>query len=249
MNPAILQLPIGVACHGGLLFSVCLVSPFRGQARYGWIARGLGVVWAIIINKVLLFCKNESCHGAVRGCFLVWCSLDELYATLSSRPASGMAALFVAAMREWRRSGARGVLILHGSSGAHRESPRCFNRARGSRSSNPAFLVLATVCLGGSLHRPVRHGLGHYDRVSLDCRGAQYFASGRRAGHSGGAFRDCDRVVCGDFRLLSPITSSKAMLPKKQARLEGFADEFSAIFVTSNRSAHRSRPGSLIVAR
>src|SRR5476649_613001 len=57
--------------------------------------------WAIIINKVLLFAKTNRAMAQFEDVFWSGASLDELYATLSSRPASGMAALFVAAMREW----------------------------------------------------------------------------------------------------------------------------------------------------
>src|SRR5438046_9616362 len=58
--------------------------------------------WAIIINKLLLFARTNRAMAKFEEVFWSGSSLDELYATLSSRPASGMAAVFVAAMRECR---------------------------------------------------------------------------------------------------------------------------------------------------
>ena len=153
--------------------------------------------WAIIINKVLLFAKTNRAMAQFEDVFWSGASLDELYATLSSRPASGMAALFVAAMREWRRS-VQGASSSFMGLQARIEKVLDVSIAREVEKLEIQPFGAGNGCLGGSLHRPIRHGLGHYDRVSLDRRGAQYFASGRRAGHSGGAFRDRDRVVCGN---------------------------------------------------
>jgi len=94
--------------------------------------------WAIIINKVLLFAKTNRAMAQFEDVFWSGASLDELYATLSSRPASGMAALFVAAMRN---GGARCKGRPHPSwvfRRASRKSSMFQSRAR-SRSSNPAF--------------------------------------------------------------------------------------------------------------
>src|SRR5579883_261989 len=60
--------------------------------------------WAIIINKAMLFSKVQKATDRFEQAFWSGNSLEELYATLSSRPTSGMASLFVAAMHEWKRS-------------------------------------------------------------------------------------------------------------------------------------------------
>ncbi|MFL6798804.1 MAG: protein TolQ [Xanthobacteraceae bacterium] len=61
-------------------------------------------VWAIAIDKLLLYARTRRAMDSFEQAFWSAQSLDELYRSLSSRPAHSMAALFVAAMREWKRS-------------------------------------------------------------------------------------------------------------------------------------------------
>src|SRR3954468_16734783 len=61
-------------------------------------------VWAIAIDKTLLFGRMRRAMDRFEQAFWSGQSLEELYKTLSARPADSMAALFVAAMREWKRS-------------------------------------------------------------------------------------------------------------------------------------------------
>ena len=60
--------------------------------------------WAIILEKLFLFAKTRKETDKFEQVFWSGQSLDELYNALSQRRNSGMAALFVAAMREWKRS-------------------------------------------------------------------------------------------------------------------------------------------------
>ena len=60
--------------------------------------------WAVIIEKTLLFARTRREVEDFERLFWSGQSLDDLYATVSQRHASATAALFVAAMREWRRS-------------------------------------------------------------------------------------------------------------------------------------------------
>jgi len=61
-------------------------------------------VWAIAIDKTVLYTRTRRAMDRFEQAFWSGQSLDELYRALSSRPAHSMAALFVAAMREWKRS-------------------------------------------------------------------------------------------------------------------------------------------------
>jgi len=61
-------------------------------------------VWAIAIDKFILYTRTRRSMDAFEQAFWSGQSLDELYRALSSRPSHSMAALFVAAMREWKRS-------------------------------------------------------------------------------------------------------------------------------------------------
>src|SRR5262249_17854997 len=61
-------------------------------------------VWAIAVEKLVLYSKSRRAMDRFEQTFWSGQSLEELYRTLSARPAHSMAALFVAAMREWKRS-------------------------------------------------------------------------------------------------------------------------------------------------
>jgi biopolymer transport protein TolQ len=60
--------------------------------------------WAIIIEKFLLLAKTRKETDKFEQVFWSGQSLEELYHALAQRRNAGMAALFVAAMREWKRS-------------------------------------------------------------------------------------------------------------------------------------------------
>src|SRR5712675_2242706 len=61
-------------------------------------------VWAIAIDKTVLYTRTKRAMDRFEQAFWSGQSLEELYRSLSSRPNHTMAALFVAAMREWKRS-------------------------------------------------------------------------------------------------------------------------------------------------
>ncbi len=61
-------------------------------------------VWAIAIDKTFLYARTRRSMDRFETAFWSGQSLEELYRTLSAKPSHSMAALFVAAMREWKRS-------------------------------------------------------------------------------------------------------------------------------------------------
>ena len=61
-------------------------------------------VWAIAIDKIVLYARSRKDMDKFEGAFWSGESLEDLYRTLSGKPNHSMAALFVAAMREWKRS-------------------------------------------------------------------------------------------------------------------------------------------------
>ena len=61
-------------------------------------------VWAIALDKFMLYARSKKAMDRFEQAFWSGQSLDELYRTLSARPTHSMGALFVAAMREWKRS-------------------------------------------------------------------------------------------------------------------------------------------------
>jgi biopolymer transport protein TolQ len=60
--------------------------------------------WAIIIEKWFLYAKTRKETDKFEQVFWSGQSLEELYQALAQRRNTGVAALFVAAMREWKRS-------------------------------------------------------------------------------------------------------------------------------------------------
>ncbi|WP_245297104.1 MULTISPECIES: protein TolQ [Rhodomicrobium] len=60
--------------------------------------------WGVIIEKTVLFRRTRRETEDFERLFWSGQSLDELYAIVTQKRASAMGALFIAAMREWRRS-------------------------------------------------------------------------------------------------------------------------------------------------
>ena len=60
--------------------------------------------WAIIVDKTLLFARTKRAMDRFEETFWSGQPLDELYQSVSDRQVVGMAAVFVAAMREWKRA-------------------------------------------------------------------------------------------------------------------------------------------------
>ncbi len=60
--------------------------------------------WAIVVDKFLGYSRAKRAMDKFERVFWSGESLETLYQTLSERPSSGLAAVFVAAMKEWKRS-------------------------------------------------------------------------------------------------------------------------------------------------
>lgn len=71
--------------------------------------------WAIVVDKIIAFKRMSQSLNRFEQVFWSGQSLDELYRTLSERKALGTGSIFVAAMREWKKSfekGARSPISL-----------------------------------------------------------------------------------------------------------------------------------------
>src|SRR6201998_4754252 len=60
--------------------------------------------WAFAIDKVLLYSRTRRAMDRFEQAFWSGESIEELYRALAAKPTQSMAACFVAAMREWKRS-------------------------------------------------------------------------------------------------------------------------------------------------
>jgi biopolymer transport protein TolQ len=89
----------------------------------GWVVKGVMIgllaasvwTWAIIVDKIIAFGRMRLSLGRFEQVFWSGQSLEDLYRSLSERKTTGMGAIFVAAMREWKKSfekGARSPLGL-----------------------------------------------------------------------------------------------------------------------------------------
>ncbi len=65
--------------------------------------------WAIIIDKLIAYARMRGALNRFEQIFWSGQSLEELYRNLSDRQTSGMSAIFVAAMREWKKSFEKGA--------------------------------------------------------------------------------------------------------------------------------------------
>ncbi len=65
--------------------------------------------WAIVVDKLIAYARVRSALNRFEQIFWSGQSLEDLYKTLSERKTSGMGSIFVAAMREWKKSFEKGA--------------------------------------------------------------------------------------------------------------------------------------------
>src|SRR3712207_4312919 len=103
MNPADVVQAAGIA-HDMSLWGLFWQAHFVVKlVMLGLLAASVWC-WAIIVDKTLLFARTKAAMDRFEEVFWSGQSLEELYRNLESRPSSGLATVFVAAMREWKRS-------------------------------------------------------------------------------------------------------------------------------------------------
>jgi biopolymer transport protein TolQ len=89
----------------------------------GWVVKAVMIgllgasvwTWAIIVDKAIAYSRMRMALNRFEQVFWSGQSLEELYRNLSERKTSGMGSIFVAAMREWKKSfekGAKSPLAL-----------------------------------------------------------------------------------------------------------------------------------------
>lgn len=89
----------------------------------GWVVKVVMVgllgasiwTWAIIVDKAIAYSRMRMALNRFEQVFWSGQSLEELYRNLSERKTTGMGSIFVAAMREWKKSfekGAKSPLAL-----------------------------------------------------------------------------------------------------------------------------------------
>jgi biopolymer transport protein TolQ len=183
--------------------------------------------WAIIVDKVLLFGRIRRQIDRFEKVFWSGQSLEELYRSLSSRPATSMAALFVAAMREWKRSfesGAKSPIGLQ----MRIDKVLDVTLSREAERMESRLLFLATVGSAGPF-------IGLFGTVWGIMTSFQAIAASKNTSLAVVAPGIAEALLATAIGLFAAIPAVIAYNKLSSAagkislRLEGFADEFSAI--------------------
>ncbi|TAL80887.1 MAG: protein TolQ [Beijerinckiaceae bacterium] len=183
--------------------------------------------WAIIINKAILYRKFQIAMDRFEQIFWSGTSLEELYTTLSARPTSGMATLFVAAMHEWKRSVQTASSSFMGLQ-ARIEKVLDVSIAREVEKLESNLIVLATVASAAPF-------VGLFGTVWGIMHSFSSIAASKNTSLAVVAPGIAEALLATAIGLFAAVPALIAFnklqgdVAKKQARLEGFADEFSSI--------------------
>ena len=183
--------------------------------------------WAIIVNKSIMYTRFQRAMDKFEGVFWSGTSLEELYTTLSTRPAQGMASLFVAAMREWKRS-VQNVGSSFMGLQARIDKVLDVSIAREVERLEANLLFLATVASAG----PFVGLFGTVWGIMTSFRSIAASKNTSLAVVAPGIAEALLATALGLFAAIPALVAYNKLqgeVAKKQARMEGFADEFSAI--------------------
>ena len=183
--------------------------------------------WAIIIDKSLFFRRSERAMDRFEEVFWSGQSLEELYQMLVDRPAGAMASVFVAAMREWKRAvetPTRSFANL--AQRIDKVLDVTIQRERERFESK--LLVLATI---GSAS-PFIGLFGTVWGIMTSFRSIAASKNTSLAVVAPGIAEALFATAIGLFAAIPAVIAYnklQAEANKQQARLEAYADEFSAI--------------------
>jgi len=184
-------------------------------------------VWAIVVDKTLLYSRTRRAMNRFEQAFWSGQSLEELYRSLSSRPSHSMAALFVAAMREWKRS-FEGTTRSFTGLQMRIEKVMDVTIAREIERLERRLLVLATVGSSGPF-------VGLFGTVWGIMTSFQSIAASKNTSLAIVAPGIAEALFATAIGLVAAIPATIfynkfiSEVNKQAQRLEGFADEFAAI--------------------
>ena len=184
-------------------------------------------VWAIVVDKVLLYRRTKRSMDQFEQTFWSGHSLEELYRNQSARPAHSMGALFVAAMREWKRS-VEGTSRAIGGLQMRIEKVMEVTIAREVERLERRLLVLATIGSAGPF-------VGLFGTVWGIMTSFQSIAASKNTSLAVVAPGIAEALFATALGLVAAIPATifynkfAAEVNKQAQRLEGFADEFAAI--------------------
>ena len=184
-------------------------------------------VWAIAIDKILLFARTRRANERFEQEFWSGQSLEELYRGVSSKPTHAMTALFVAAMREWKRSFESPNKSFAGLQ-MRIEKVMDVTIAREIERMERRLLVLATVGTASPF-------IGLFGTVVGIMTSFVSIAASKNTSLAVVAPGIAEALFATAIGLVAAIPATifynkfSADVNKQAQQLEGFADEFSAI--------------------
>jgi biopolymer transport protein TolQ len=195
--------------------------------------------WVIIVDKAILFRRFRSEMDSFEQTFWSGQSLEELYAALLQKQVTtGAAALFVAAMREWKRS-------FQNASGSFRGLHARIDKvldvsiAREVERLESNLLFLATVASAG----PFVGLFGTVWGIMTSFRSIAASKNTSLAVVAPGIAEALLATAIGLFAAIPALIAYNKLqgdVARGQARLESFADEFSSIL---SRQIDQHLPG------
>jgi biopolymer transport protein TolQ len=200
-----------------------------------WIVKGVMIgllvcsvwVWAIAIDKAILFARTRRATDRFEAAFWSGQSLEELYRSVAQKPTHSMAALFVAAMREWKRSFESPHKTFAGLQ-MRIEKVMDVTIAREIERMERRLLVLATVGSAGPF-------IGLFGTVWGIMTSFQSIAASKNTSLAVVAPGIAEALFATAIGLVAAIPATifynkfSSEVNKQAQRLEGFADEFAAI--------------------
>jgi biopolymer transport protein TolQ len=184
-------------------------------------------VWAIAIDKTFLFSRLRKASEGFENAFWSGQSLEDLYNSLAAKPSHSTAALFVAAMREWKRS-----FEGHAKSfaGLQMRVDKVMNVtiAREVELMERWLLVLATVGSAGPF-------IGLFGTIWGIMTAFQSIAASKNTSLAIVAPGIAEALFATAIGLIAAIPATIfynkfiTEVNRQAQRLEGFADEFTAI--------------------
>lgn len=183
--------------------------------------------WGIIIDKALSYTRTRRALDRFEQAFWSGQSLEELYRNLGERTTTGMGSIFMAAMREWKKSfekGARSPIALQ----MRIDKAMDVALARENDNLESRLGFLATIGSAAPF-------IGLFGTVVGIMSSFQAIAASKNTNLAVVAPGIAEALLATAIGLLAAIPAVIAYnklsgdAAKISGRLEGFADEFSAI--------------------
>jgi len=183
--------------------------------------------WGIIIDKWISYSRTKRQLDRFEKVFWSGRPLEELYQSLADRNPSGMGALFVAAMREWKRSFERGANSQIGLQ-TRIDKVLDVSLAKEAERLERRLMFLATVGSAAPF-------IGLFGTVIGIMTSFQAIAGSKSTNLAVVAPGIAEALLATALGLLAAIPATifynklSSDVSKLTTRMEGFADEFSAI--------------------